>query len=205
MAGRVQPEVLLGRRGGSAPGVGGAGGAGVNASPAPRSDSVSPETRERGRGSQSSAHPEPSGSRAGSSAGPPRSPAQVAWADGRRRPSGVRACLADIRSVLGYASSRAVLCPTSGSSVRGRIGPRAPPRSQCPAPLPELIRCVSCVSSPLRSQAPSEPRGPHCEGDSRLGEEGDGPWEHDGGPPPGAGQHLYGLRMAPLRAWSPGH
>lgn len=113
MAGRVQPEVLLGRTGGSAPGVGGAGGAGVNASPAPRSDSVSPETRERGRGSQSSAHPEPSGSRAGSSAGPPRSPAQVSWADGRRRPSGVRACLADVRSALGYASSRAVLCRTS--------------------------------------------------------------------------------------------
>lgn len=113
VAGRVQPEVLLGRTGGSAPGVGGAGGAGVNASPAPRSDSVSPETRERGRSSQSSAHPEPSGSRAGSSAGPPRSPAQVAWADGRRRPSRVRACLADVRSVLGYASSRAVLCPTS--------------------------------------------------------------------------------------------
>lgn len=50
-AGRVQPEVLLGRTGGSATGVGGAGGAGVNGSPAPRSDSVSPETRKGGGGS----------------------------------------------------------------------------------------------------------------------------------------------------------
>lgn len=112
-AGRVQPEVLLGRTGGSATSVGGAGGAGVNASPAPRSDSVSPETWKGGGGSQSCAHPEPGGSRAGSSAVPPRSPAQVAGADGRRRPSGLRACLADVRSVLGYASSRAVLCPKS--------------------------------------------------------------------------------------------
>lgn len=47
-AGRVQPEVLLGRTSGSATGMGGAGGAGVNASPAPCSDSVSPETRKRG-------------------------------------------------------------------------------------------------------------------------------------------------------------
>jgi hypothetical protein len=58
-----------------------------------------------GGGSQSSVQPEPGGSRAGSSAVPPRSPAQVAGADGRRTPSGLRACLADVRSVLGYASS----------------------------------------------------------------------------------------------------
>lgn len=95
------------------------------------------EEEEEEKAAKSSAHPEPGGSRAGSSAVPPRPPAQVARADGRRTPSGLRACLADVRSVLGYASSRGVLrspsavrpeCPWTDrpACASSFLGPRAP-------------------------------------------------------------------------------
>lgn len=86
---RVQPEVLLARAGGSAMGVGGAGGAGVNVCPAPAALTQFHQKLERGRGgSNSSARPERGGSRAGSSAAPPRSPVQVAGAEVGRGPAG---------------------------------------------------------------------------------------------------------------------
>lgn len=119
--------------------------------------------RPGGGSSQSSAQPEPGGSRAGSSAVPPRSPAQVAGADGRRTPSGLRACLADVRSVLGYASSRAVLCPTS--AVRSECAwadrpacaswfpvPRAPTR---PDQVCLLCLLPSQVTSTLGTRRPA--------------------------------------------------
>lgn len=87
-----------------------------------------------GEGSQSSAHPEPGGSRAGSSAVPPRPPAQVARADGRRTPSGLRACLADVRAVLGYASSRGVLRSPSAVRSEGPWADRPACASSFPGP-----------------------------------------------------------------------
>lgn len=130
--------------------MGVAGGAGVNVRPARAALTQFHQKLEGGGGFRSSAHPEPGGSWAGSAAGPPRSPAQVARSAGRRRrrPSGLGAWLAAVPSVSGYASSRSVLRPTSAAGVpecawadrpvgaSSLSGPRAPSRAEqvCQSP-----------------------------------------------------------------------